>query len=274
MHEGPLTKTLVEAPETCRLTVLVCRRMVYVSVTPLKGEGGQAPLFAALPSDITAPSVAKAFQEVVYANPMLLLPFGAVTVLIDSRRYFWLPEEDAAHADEAAETMGYDIDSEVSCLAARADGINAAVMLTESALVNFVRRTFPEAEISHPAAKLVAYLSRAATQRARTWADLGPDALTVAVFDAAGLALCGSYHPTGVDSQTYYVVAATTTASLTPADTSLTISGPADARSELVASARRFVRTVVPAPLPQAAYLDGADTNNVPFSLLVSPLCE
>ncbi|MDE7466837.1 MAG: DUF3822 family protein [Muribaculaceae bacterium] len=271
MQDGQLSKSLVDAPEKCHLSLLIDRRTVYVFVSPIAPDDTTRPIVAALQADITAPTVAKAFQEVVYANPMLLLPFGRVTVMINARRYFWLPAETAACADEAARALGFDLGKDTECLTAESDGLNTLVMLPEAALVNFIRRTFPDAKLTHPAARLVAYLYRTeAPQPRRVFADLGHESLTVAVFDAAGLALCGSYHPTGVESQTYYIVAATRTAGLDPADTPVTVSGAPDSRAALIAGLRRFVKNVMPASLPA----DVADSNFIPYPLLISQICE
>ena len=272
MHEPPLSKSLIDDPALYTLTLLVSRRMVYASAT----APGRAAVLSAIPADITAPSMAAALREVVYANPMLLLPYSKVAVMIDVREYFWLPAELASQAEDAARVMGFDDEKARQCVTVATDGLNSLAMLAESALVNFIRRTFPEATISHPAAVMVKYLRRrqSTSSTGAVHVDLGQDSMTVAVFDSAGLALCGTYRPTGVQSQTYYAVAASNTAGVHPADAEMFVSGSPDARAALMASLSRFSHHVMPAIVPTAAYPELTDIASVPYPLLISPLCE
>lgn len=274
MQELPLSKSLVDSPEKCRLTLLIERRAVYCLVSGL--TEGQTSVFGVIPADITAPSLAAAVQEAVYANPMLLLPFGRITVMINAREFFWLPGCDTDCADEAVSAAGYDKEDGRTILTAEADGVNSLVMLTEAPLLNFIRRTFPEAVITHPSAVMVRYLNRRghAASGARVYVDLGADSLIVAVFDSAGLALCGSYRPTGVDSQTYYVIAAAKTAGVDPSEAEIFVSGAPDERVALIMRLGKFAHHVMPAIVPSAAFPELTDYNGIPYPLIISPLCE
>ncbi|MDE6300507.1 MAG: DUF3822 family protein [Muribaculaceae bacterium] len=273
MQEVPLSKSLISDSEDRHLTLFVGRRIIYVSARSV--TDGENAVLAAIPTDITAPSLTKAVQDAVYANPMLLLPFAKVTVIIDARRFFWIPAECADIASDTATAMGFDIGHTDCCLTASGDNINTLAMITESSLVNFIRRTFPDAVITHPAAVLVRYLARRSLTGSRgVHVDIGPENMTVAVSDTTGFTLCGSYRPTGVDSQTYYVIAAAKTAGVDPAETEFVLSGSPDARAALTQRLRQFAQQVMPAIVPTAAYPGIADIQQLPYTLLISPLCE
>lgn len=271
MQELPLTNTLIDHPEAYRLAVLVGRRYIYVAAREMQDQSPS--VLACVPADITAPTMAKAMQEAVYANPMLLMPFGQVTVMIDARDYFWLPAEAADSAEDAAAAMGFDVGGDRTVLTAAGDDINVAAMVVEAPLVNFIRRTFPEARISHPAAELVRRVARHRADKSTPAIHViaGQENMTVAVFDATGLALCGTYRPTGVDSQVYYTIAAARTAGVDPQEAEISVSGDPETRNNLIIKLRQFANHVMSAILPSAAFPGCADLANAPYPVLI---CE
>ena len=74
MAKAPLTKDLVDDASLWRLSLLIGDGAVDVLAHKIVGD---APIVSArLPFDPAASSTAAAVEEVIYANPLLLAPFG------------------------------------------------------------------------------------------------------------------------------------------------------------------------------------------------------
>ena len=77
-----LTKDLIDNPELWRLSLLIGNGGIDVFAHPVVGEG--SVICEHIGFDASLSSDASAIEDVVYANPLLLMPFRKVDIIVST----------------------------------------------------------------------------------------------------------------------------------------------------------------------------------------------
>ncbi len=277
MTRPPLTAELIsDDTRRWRLSLQVCPGSLEVVLRPLTPEVSDNDLlWSSIPFAKSSPSVTAAVQEAVYANPLLVAPFGKVDVLVRAARYVFLPAEMAGAAAETIGLLGWDAPDRSSFISA-ADRLYSVVAMTDSNLLNFLRRTFDSAVPVHPLAVLARWFGSRSLlgNSGKVFVNLSPDRYDVLVYNTFGLAEAASFHAGTEQEMCYYILAAAQTAGLGQGEYEVHISGSPELRGPLTSALRRFVPVVVPAIFPSALLAYGQKAIAAPLELSIMPLCE
>lgn len=263
-----LTKDLVENPSLWRLSMQICSRSLEVFAHPVTGDA--SGVGASLPFDAAATSRGAAFEEVVYSNPMLLLPFGKTDIVVDSEEALIV-----ATGTDAEEVAGL-LRLPPSCVMHRSeiDARNDVLFSVDSAVANFIGRTFDRAEISHTLGVLARYhsLKGRRSNTSNMIVNLGLRSVDILVFNRFGLVMARHFDRLDNEDAVYYILAIFKEAGLDVETDELILSGDSSRRMELTPSLRRFVNIVLPAIFPSAAYHGDPAALKAPFPLGILPI--
>lgn len=144
MIPATLTKDLIDNTSAMRLILRVApERMDALILGP---EGPEQTVLAH--SVVPANDSAKALEDAIYDNPLLLGDFDSTDIILTSREFFSMPPAAAELRETMAEIMLPDYDAERTLLddSARGAGLCYAV---EADKLNFLRRTFACARFRH-----------------------------------------------------------------------------------------------------------------------------
>lgn len=277
MTRPPLTSEILDTDtRRWRLSVQVCPEAVEAVLRPVTpGATDKSMIWSRIPLSGAAASVAEAVQEAVYANPLLVAPFGKVDVLVRARRVAFLPAEEADAGAEAAGLLGWDAPAG-SLFAAPADRLYTAVAATDPALLRFLRRTFDTAEPAHPLAVLARWFGSRSLMgnSGKIFVNLNPGRADVFVYNHLGLAAATALPGSTPDELCYYTLALARNCGLASDDYEIHLAGDSAARTAAAAALRRFVSAVVPAIFPSALLAYGQKAIAAPLELTILPLCE
>lgn len=276
MTPPPLTSELITGDtRRWRLSLQVCHDALEAVLRPIGDTDSQGLLWSRI-SFTTDISESQALQEAVYANPLLVAPFGRVDVLVRSPRFLLAPAADAAEvATEVAALFGWD-DADEETLISEADGTYAVVSRADTATVNFLRRTFGGVELRHPLAVLARWFGRRSLlgNSGKIYVNIGTGRYDLLTFNSLGLATATSLPAASPTDMCYYILAAGQTAGLRPDDCEIHLAGDPALRTALTAELRRFAPIVVPAIFPSALLAYGQKALGAPLELSILPLCE
>ena len=148
MAQTPLTKELVDDPSLWRLSLLIGDEGIDVLAHRVVGE---APLVWSRIGFDPAAATPAAIEEAVYANPLLLAPFGKVDIVVRTRRALVVPAAVAAHSDavEALVTLFPPGDGKFTSFTSPVDSRNSVVFLLDKGVANFLARTYDASAPRH-----------------------------------------------------------------------------------------------------------------------------
>lgn len=276
MAQTPLTKELVDDPSLWRLSLLIGDEGIDVLAHRVVGE---APLvWSRIGFDPAAATPAAAIEEAVYANPLLLAPFGKVDIVVRTRRALVVPAAVASDADavEALVTLFPPGDGKFTPFTSPVDSRNSVVFLLDKGVANFLARTYDASAPRHVLSALGCFFTHKSRlgNSAKIYVNLEKETIDLLVFDNFGLAAANSFDCPDINDAAYYVLAVGRTAGLDPQTAEILLSGNPDRRSALTPLLRRFVNYVMPAIFPSAAYHGDPRALKASFPLIILPLCE
>lgn len=264
-----LNKELVDDPANWRLSMLLEPDAIEVFAHRLVGE---APVVAArLPLSATAPQ-AEAFEEAVYANPLLLMPFQKTDLLISTADALIAPPD--VEEEPLRQLLGFENDK--SLIFSEIDDRNSVAFLAPRGVANFVGRTFDKLQPRHVLSVLARY-SLVRSQRgntAKAYVCLGKKSLSLLVLNNLGLVMARHFDDVGIDEAAYWILAVFRHCGLDPQADEIFIAGDGDRRHQLTPRLSKFVNYVMPAIFPSAAYHGDAQAMKAAFPLTILPLCE
>lgn len=221
----------------------------------------------------------KAFENVVYDNPLLLGNFRRVTFLIRDTPHAVIPTSLLNDSPSDArkvidELIGASPDEPVIDNLPLLDTSIAYRIDTD--IYNFINRTFTGARFCHRLTGLTRFWhgTNRVTGAPATHVYVRSDGIDIIVFAGKRLLLANSYHTPAPTDRLYYVMAVRqlTDASV---DTPVVIAGERSLRDELTGMLATHVDNVVPDVFPAAMFRAGGQTAiNTPLDLVVMPLCE
>lgn len=265
-----LTKDLVAVPEHWRLSLRLTADALDVFAHPFIGE--EEPLAAVIPFEPGVARQADALQEAIYANPLLLQPFGRVDFVVASEDVLIVPNE--ADSQLIAGLFGLDEDCQV--LESAVDNRSKAMFMLPKAVANFITRTFERTAPRHELSVLAEYFGTKGRQNnaSRMFVDLGERSANILAYGPYGLIAAKHIDKATNDDVAYWTLAIFKEAGLDAETNEIMISGDSQRRHALMPQLNRFVSYVMPAIFPAAAYHGSAAAMRAPFSLSVISLCE
>jgi hypothetical protein len=269
MSEKALTRDMVDNPALWRLSLLLCANSLEVAAVRTTGEADV--ISASIPL-----SAESSFEEAIYANPLLLAPFGKIDIVVTTPDCYILP------ADTVADSAALDSLEQMMCNRSvrtvrytdDIDSRNGLMFRLEHRVANFLTRTFGAVVPRHRLAVLAQYFSHKSRlgNTGKVYVNLRSDSADVVAYDSMGLVSLATYHCPDIADASYYVLAAIKSAGLDPAVDEILIAGDPARRAALSAELRRFANCVMPAVFPSALY--HASAGKLPFELVILPLCE
>lgn len=266
-------------PRHCRLSLQVCADALEAVVRPLDPATGTDAdfLYRRIPYTVAADTPARALEEAVYANPLLVAPFARTDVLLRTPGCMVLPADaDADTAVVAAALMGID-SPQAEPLVASAGRLYSVAAMVDRAVLGFVRRTFDTARtVAHPMAVLMRWFaSRSALGNSgKVYVNLRPDSSDILVYNHLGPAGAVTVGGTSLPDTIYYIMAMASAAGLQGDRCEVHLAGMAERRAALAAELGKYLPAVVPAIIPSALLAMGRQALAAPLELSILPLCE
>lgn len=261
----------VAAPERCRLLLDVDGRRLGVAVVdrlhpaealwrevelaaPPAAAAAGAPR-AADPA-LAGEPLARALEEAVYDNPVLLAGFDRVDVVVATPWLALLPGElsalgEARAAVARASMPAEACDADLVEMDPAAPGAPAFAMAADPRLVGFLRRTFSNPRFHHPLEAMCAWFCAAnpagAARAGRMLAHFAPGRLDLLAMGDEGPSFANSFACADPLDAVYYVLAVRASLGI-DADGELLLCGAAPGRDDAVGVLRRYVRYAMPLP--------------------------
>lgn len=217
-------------------------------------------------------------ENVIYDNPILLQDFGRVRVIIDTTKFMLLPTE-LVSEDNKCELFAQlfpDYNGEI--LINEIKGSDASIIFGVNAgLVSFLKRTFQNLAILHHLVPLCGYFyakNRESSDTSRVYLSVYNDKIDICAFANSTLKLANSYQIRSGADALFYILNIWKQLGLDVMRDELHICGDSTLRDELMPSLREYITYVLPVVFPPAIFKYGKDIMNVPFNMILLPLCE
>jgi hypothetical protein len=223
-------------------------------------------------------SIFKAFQEVVYDNPLLLSDFKRVTILLPEQRFMLVPDmlTDAAMVNRTFRAAFAKPEVNTELLVEELPALKARMLMElPSELLGFMRRTFNNPHVSHSLTPLALYFKGKHHNRARgkMMVNLRGERCDVIILGDEAPLVINSYVVRDPMDSLYYIMACREGLGLNQMDEIILAGDPAS-RAALSPLLRRYVRYVMPAIFPSTMFRAGRAALRTPFELVVAPLVE
>lgn len=232
-----------------------------------------------------------ALEEAVYARPVLLSDFRRVDIVARSHSFALMPG-DLSPADAEALGSGFisagGLRGATEVLTDRVALANETIAnvwtYPEPDVMNFLTRSFNAPAFHHQLSPLLKFCGRTSAMgnSGKLFINLHSSPaggergeLDILAFGHGGrLELANSIAFEGLDDATYYILAAARAAGLNVTSDEIVLGGDSRLRAALRTSLRRFASYVMPQVFPAAALRMGASATELPFPLILIPLCE
>ena len=224
-------------------------------------------------------NVVDTLTEAVYDNPLLTAEFRQVSVIIDNRRYFLMPDGDAANARTRVEALwpehrtGIPLDIVTETVE---PGRTVMAFAADNRLTAFVRRTFPGAYITHRMWVLARYyaIKNRLGNMGKIHVRPGLGRTDILAFGHEGLLLANTFDTETVDDAVYYTMAVAQHLDFDNERDRIYIAAGADIREPFLAQTRQFVSLALPEIFPADISGMGEAAQQVPFEMLILPLLQ
>lgn len=267
MSAAPLTRELVKDPERRRLLLSISATAVHVLVVP--DEGDEECLAACIP--LGEGAAATSLEEAVYANPLLLLPFKQVDIVVVTERFHILPPEMAGN-NAVCEALDDIFDRDhCEAFADAIDSRNSQLTLLPRETARFLHRTFDTAVFHGHLAVLGRYLA-GRTRLGNTdklFVNLRPDYIDLLAFDSMGLSVANTIACSNDNDALYYILAVMRTAGLDLANDEVLLCGDRGRRAALMQPLATYAASPMPLIVPAALTRHLPGNTDVPLELIV-----
>lgn len=275
----PLDPSLVQRPDTCRLTMRIAPQGLDVVIASRVNDN---PLLwrhlAFPPQDVEhADDInVTAFEETVYDNRLLLADFYAVDVIIDTCRFMAMPA-DVATADTAEKILAdiYPDKDNTEVVISTATPDAAIVALVPGALTAFVRRTFGvKTNITHRMAPLCQFfnIKNKLGNNGKLHVHIADNRTDIIAIGREGLLMANSFRTETETDVLFYVMAAARNLDFDNSTDRIILSGNAQIRDKVLPLLRKYVSYVMPMIFPSQIFKLGHDALVAPFELIALPL--
>lgn len=268
--DTPLTNSMIENPSHWRLSLLIGTDGLNVLIRREVGESDA--ITATIPFGAVADSAASSVEEAIYANPLLLQPFGKIDIVFNGG--FTLVEPSGTDLD-AIDKLFPSTDEEIT-RSTPIDSHNELIYRINRGVFNFIQRTFDGAKITHSLTVLGEFFSHQSRlgNSSKMFVDIDKNSLNALIFNQLGLAMASSFKFNDISTAAYFVLASADTAGLDFSNDEIRIVGNAEQRGLLMPVLRKYARKVMPGIIPAGAFNGDVASLQAPYSLLILPLCE
>ena len=260
-----------------RLSLQVCTDALEVMVRPLDSAAGGDVVYRRIAYAAAADTPARALEEAVYANPLLVAPFGRTDVLVRTAGCVTLPAgADAGAARVSAGLLSVDADG-CEPLIATAGRLYSVAAMVDRGVLGFLRRTFDSARtIAHPMAVLMRWFGSRSTlgNTGKVYVNLRGDSSDILVFNNLGAAGATTVAGISVPDTIYYILAMASSAGLSDGRYEIHLAGLPERRASIAVELRKYAPAVLPAIMPAALAAMGQMAQSAPLELSILPLCE
>lgn len=219
----------------------------------------------------------KSLEEAVYDIPALLLDFGRVDVVVESRAFVVLPEAlgDAENAGLALESLFPK--SEGETVMSSLQGLGAVIASrVDGGVASFLRRTFNNPRFHHHLSPLCRYFHHKSRlgNTGKMYANLRDGAMDVIAFGGSGLILANTFPIDAPEDALYYILACRGQLGAADVGEELFLAGDKAMREALTPMLREYIAYVMPVIFPSELFRMGREAMEAPFDLIILPLCE
>lgn len=202
MEHEILSKDMIPQPELWRCAIELDKDRMYVALFPPVETEHLIHRTILLNPD--APTLDKAVQEAVYANPLLLSDFAHIDILIDTTDFCIVPESTAQSTGAVQILTAACIDLENKspemCQASPDYSIAYAI---DSSLAGFIRRTFFNVHLAHSLAPLISNPPEATA----IFAAIESGKVMITAFADSKLLFANLFRCSGAEDATYFISA-------------------------------------------------------------------
>lgn len=215
---------------------------------------------------------AASFEEAVYANPLLLMPFQKVDLLVSTSEAMIVPPD--VEEEPLRELLKTDNDK--ALVFSPIDDRNSVVFGLDRGVARFIARTFDKLTPRHTLEVLSRYclIRNQRGNSSKIYVNLESKGMSLMAFNNLGLLMARQFDDVNTDEATYWILAAFRHCGLDPQADEIIISGDSDRRHQLNPLLAKFVNYVMPAIFPSAAYHGDTQAMKASFPLSILPLCE
>lgn len=221
----------------------------------------------------------RALEDAVYDNPMLLADFACCDILLRTPHYAMVPQafaDDPEAQTDAASLLWTDPDRDSGLLCDAVQRTDAAVLTAvDGGVLSFLGRTFADARIRHTIVVEAGYFAgKACSNRAtKLYAVAEPGGIDLFCFDGHKLLGAVRYGCSDTADMIYYAAAMAQVCGVAGPALQFCVGGVAPESEAVADGLRRFSPRVVPWMVSPAA-TKAAAGEQLPFPLLILPLCE
>ncbi len=278
MDQPRLNKETITNPELWQLYLDIAPDRLDVMIySPVEDR---SMVTATFQLDPAAQDTAKAVEEIVYDNPLLLADFKRATVVYHTDRFSVMPAQltDSDITDAVMAIYQPEPQPGSETLSNELPGLDATIHFNMPAeLYNFLMRTFNCPRVFHHLAPLAIYFhsSNRLGNTNKTFINIRGNRLDIISFTRDTVMTANTFTFRSDLDAVYYTLAARELNGLDPDEHELLISGDRNAREAITPLLRKYVAYVMPVIFPSIMFKAGGQTAmNSPFELIVTPLCE
>lgn len=272
-----LTGATIANPRLWRLGMLLDmeEHALTVAATPTVGEGDAICRRIELTPGV---ALLRALEDAVYDNPLLLADFGRCSILLRTPRYAVLPPEATETpeaAADAASLLWTDPDFSPALLTDTAAGASV-LTACDADVAAFLGRTFADARVRHELSAGLRYFAAKAPRSGnapKLFAVVEKSGAQLFCFDGSRLLGAASYGCTDAADMAYYAVAMAQACGVAGPELQFYVAGMPAVREAVAGTLRRFAPCVMPWIFQPSPSMAGVAAD-IPFSLLILPLCE
>lgn len=272
-----LDKDLIPQSHLWTMGLLIGRRAIEATFFPPVDDDDI--LYHHIPLDPGVPTPLKTVEDAIYENPLLLNPYKAVFIVIDTDRFVILPDDlqpcDSSMAAEAISlATGSDNSPENTLLSVPATQSATLYFEAGSALISFLRRTFYNVDITQQLAPLCSWFTTIDNPEGLLTANIRDNRLDIVATNGTSLLLANTFTFDALADAAYYILAVRTSLPL-PSSAAISISGEPAVRDELrsiISSAAPALPSPVAMPLPSQLWRAGNAVAAAPLPLILKSL--
>ena len=265
-----LDTSIIDKPELWRLSLMISYDKIDILARSEVGE--PHAVCETIEFDSSIAGIARAIEEIVYASPMLLLPYRKVDILVNGGFSLVVPSS----SDIESLDKLFPSNDETITLENILNQDSKIVFRIDKPMYNFLSRTFDKSVPRHSLSVLANYFSNRSRlgNSGKMYIIIEEGHLNVLVYNRLGMAMANGFNYSDINDAAYFALASANTAGFDFTNDEILIAGNSKVRAEIAPLLARFSRNVMPAILPSNALPIAGLSSKTAFPLLILPLCE
>lgn len=234
-----------------------------------------------IPLDKASGSYLRAIENAVYDNPMLLLDYNSVKVMVRSERFIISPsqfgegEEGCELLEELFTKMYGTADGEVFSSELYTGGPIVTFEMPKG-VEQFLRRTFNNPPVVHHLSSLARYFhaKSASSGISKMYMHFDGAKMELCLFKRGEFVMANTFKCRAPQDALYFAMHAWQSYGCDAMVDEMQLSGSKTVRDELKPLLRKYVNYVMPVIFPATAMKLGEDAIKAPFDLILLSICE